>query len=73
MIITNYFTRVKVSNVMTCAHFGVDISRDINSGGVTSWGFPCANFGVDISRDRLWWGYKLGFPLYFVYGPHGLL
>src|SRR5664279_6112273 len=49
-IITKFGTRVKVGYVMTCAIFGVDISRDIDSGG----------------------GQKLGFPIYFVYGPYNL-
>jgi hypothetical protein len=30
--ITIFRTRVKVSNVMTRAHFGVDILRDVGSG-----------------------------------------
>ena len=38
--ITNFCTRVKVSNVMTCAHFGVDILRDVGSGGGTNLVFP---------------------------------
>ena len=33
-------TRVKVSNVMTCANFGVDILRDVGSGGGTNLVFP---------------------------------
>ena len=35
VINTHYCTRVKVSNVMICANVGVDISRDIDSGGDT--------------------------------------
>ena len=40
MRITNFCTRVKVSNVMTRAHFGVDILRDVGSGGGTNLVFP---------------------------------
>jgi hypothetical protein len=34
--ITIFRTRVKVSNIMTWAHFGVDISRGVGSGGGTN-------------------------------------
>ena len=37
---TIFCTRVKVSNVMTRAHFGVDIFRDLGSGGGTNLVFP---------------------------------
>ena len=40
MRITIFCTRVKVSNVMTCANFGVDILRDVGSGGGTNLVFP---------------------------------
>ena len=40
VIITNFCTRVKASNVMTCANFGIDILRDIDSGGGKKLGFP---------------------------------
>ena len=36
MRLTISCTRVEVSNVMTCAHFGVDILRDVGSGGGTN-------------------------------------
>jgi hypothetical protein len=37
----NHFcTRVEVSSVMTCAHFGVDILRDMGSVGVQILGSP---------------------------------
>ena len=45
MIITNFCKRGKVSNVMTCANFSVDISRDIDSdGGTKLGGFPSTSW-----------------------------
>jgi hypothetical protein len=38
--ITIFCTRVKVSNVMTRAYFGVDILRDVGSDGSTNLVFP---------------------------------
>ena len=40
MRITIFCTRVKVSNVMTRAHSGVDILRGVGSGGGTNLVFP---------------------------------
>jgi hypothetical protein len=37
--VEHFCTRVKASNVMTCANFGIDILRDIDSGG-------CKKIGV---------------------------
>jgi len=34
MIIINYYTRVKVEKIMTCAYVCVYMSRDMNSGRV---------------------------------------
>ena len=42
MIATIFCTRVEVASVITCAHFGVDNSRDMDSGGST-------NLGVSLS------------------------
>ena len=49
MRITIFCTRVKVSNVMTCAHFGVDILRDVGSGGGTNLVYIAYHTLFDIS------------------------
>ena len=44
-------TRFKVGNVMTCANFGVNIPRDVHSGGCTKLGFPLLH-GLTLQLQR---------------------